>query len=76
MTAYDSKGESDIKANFETVPSWAKSERSPGAGSTEKNFKHQCVVRGKDTRSGSPDVEESPSIKQRLLDNGRDSDLQ
>ena len=51
VTAYDSKGESGIKADFETVPSWAKAERSPGAGSTEKNFKHLCVVRG--TRSGS-----------------------
>ena len=29
VTAYDSKGESGIKANFETVRCWAKSERSP-----------------------------------------------
>ena len=52
-TDYDSKGESGIKANFEMVPSWAKSELSLGAGSMDKNFKHQCVVRGEDTRSGS-----------------------
>ena len=29
VTAYDSKGESGSKANFETLPSWAKSHRSP-----------------------------------------------
>ena len=35
------------------VPSRARSERSPGAGSKKKNFKHQRVVRGEDARSWS-----------------------
>ena len=52
-TAYDSKCESGSKANFETEPSRARSERSTGAGSTKENLKHQCAVRGEDTRSWS-----------------------
>ena len=71
VTAYDSKGESGIKANFETVPSWAKSERSPGACSTEKNFKHQCVVRGEDTRSGSSAFPRCSRIQRNSTRTGR-----
>ena len=71
VTAYDSKGESGIKANFKTVPSWAKSERSPGACSTEKNFKHQCVVRGEDTRSGSSAFPRCSRIQRNSTRTGR-----